>query len=132
MKAATVEGLMRRDPVTITPFETLAVAQSLMQRAGVRQLPVVDKGALIGMLSDRDLRSHSGYLERTKVDAAMSESLITVSPADSSARAARLLVDRKINAVPVVEDGRLVGIVSRSDLLRLLVEIVEAQEGKGS
>jgi CBS domain-containing protein len=123
---------MRRDPVTITPFETLAVAQSLMQRADVRQLPVVDKGTLIGMLSERDLRAHSGYLERTKVDVAMSESLITVSPTDSSAHAARVLVDQKINAVPVVEDGRLVGIISRSDLLRLLVEVVEAQNGKGS
>jgi acetoin utilization protein AcuB len=132
VKTPTIAGLMRRDPVTITPLETLAVAQSLMQRADVRQLPVVEKGALIGMLSERDLRAHSGYLERTKVDAAMSESLITVSPADSSAKAARLLIDRKINAVPVVEDGRLVGIVSRSDLLRLLVEMVEAQEGKGS
>jgi acetoin utilization protein AcuB len=132
VKTPTIAGLMRRDPVTITPLETLAVAQSLMQRADVRQLPVVEKGALIGMLSERDLRAHSGYLERTQVDAAMSESLITVSPADSSAKAARLLIDRKINAVPVVEDGRLVGIVSRSDLLRLLVEMVEAQEGKGS
>jgi acetoin utilization protein AcuB len=123
---------MRRDPVTITPFETLAAAQSQMQRADVRQLPVVEKGVLIGMLSDRDLRAHTGYLERTKVDAAMSEHPITVSPNDSAARAARLLLDRKINAVPVVEDGRLVGIISRSDLLRLLVELVEAHEGKGS
>lgn len=132
MKIPTISSLMRRDPVTITPLETLAAAQSLMQRADVRQLPVVEKGVLIGILSERDLRAHSGYLEHTKVDAAMSESLIIVSPADSSAHAARLLVDRKINAVPVVEDGRLVGIVSRSDLLRLLVEIVEAPEEKGS
>ena len=123
---------MRRDPVTITPLDTLAAAQSLMQRVGVRQLPVVEKGDLIGILSERDMRAHSGYLERTKVDAAMSERLITVSPKDSAARAARLLLDQKINAVPVVEDGRLVGIVSRSDLLHLLVEIVDAQQGKGS
>ena len=132
MKPATVEGLMRRDPVTITPLDTLAAAQSLMQRAGVRQLPVVDKGALIGMLSERDLRAHSGYLERTKVDAAMSEHLIIASPKDSAARAARLLLDQKINAVPVVEDARLVGIISRSDLLRSLVELLEAQQEKGS
>jgi CBS domain-containing protein len=110
---------MRRDPVTITPLDTLAVAQSLMQRVGVRQLPVVDKGALIGMLSERDL------------DAAMSEQPVIVSPKDPAAQAARLLLDQKINALPVVEEGRLVGIISRSDLLRLLVEIVEAPQGKG-
>lgn len=132
MKAATVEGLMRRDPVTITPLDTLAAAQSLMQRAGVRQLPVVDKGALVGMLSERDLRAHSGYLDRTKVDAAMSEHVIIVSPKESAARAARLLLDQKINAVPAVEDAQLVGIISRSDLLRWLVELVEAQQEKGS
>lgn len=132
MKAATVEGLMRRDPVTITPLDTLAAAQSLMQRAGVRQLPVVDKGALVGMLSERDLRAHSGYLDRTKVDAAMSEHVIVVSPKESAARAARLLLDQKINAVPAVEDAQLVGIISRSDLLRWLVELVEAQQEKGS
>lgn len=132
MKPLTVEALMRRDPVTIAPLDTLVNAQSLMQRAGVRQLPVVDNGTLIGMLSDRDLHAHSGYLERTKVDAAMTERLITLGPKDQAAQAARLLLEQRINAVPVVEDGRLVGIVSRSDLLRLLIDLVEAQQGKGS
>jgi acetoin utilization protein AcuB len=126
MKGLTVETLMHRDPLTITPFDTLVNAQSLMQREAVRQLPVVDKGALIGMLSDRDLHAHSGYLERTKVDAAMTERLITVGPTDTAAHAARVLVEQRVNAVPVVDSGRLIGIVSRSDLLRLLITLAEA------
>ncbi len=132
MNPPRVEDLMRRDPVTIGPQETLAAAQSLMQQKDVRQLPVVENGVLIGMLSDRDLHAHTGYLERTKVDAAMSVSLITVAPTDTGAHVARLLVEQKINATPVVDGGQLVGIVSRSDLLRWLVALVEQPGGGGS
>lgn len=132
MKTPAVEGLMRRNPVTTTPMETLAAAQAVMEREGFRQLPVVDKGTLVGMLSDRDLHAHSGYLERTKVDAAMTERLIMVAPSDTAAHAARVLLDHRINAVPVVEGGRLLGIVSRSDLLRLLIDIVDGHGEKGS
>ena len=132
MKPLTVERIMHRDPVTTTPLDTLANAQSVMEREGYRQLPVVEKGKLIGMLSDRDLHAHSGYLERTKVDAAMTERLITVAAADTAAHTAQMLLEHRINAVPVVDGGRLIGIVSRSDLLRLLIELVAEQSEKGS
>ena len=125
MTAPSVDRLMRRDPMTTTLLDTLANAQAVMEREGFRQLPVVEKGVLVGMLSDRDVRAHSGYLERTKVDAAMTERLITVAPTDSTAHVARLLLEHRINAVPVIDSGRLVGIVSRSDLLRLLLDLVE-------
>jgi CBS domain-containing protein len=132
MKPVTVEQIMHRDPVTTTPLDTLANAQSVMQREGYRQLPVVEKGVLVGVLSDRDLHAHSGYLERTKVDAAMTERLMTVAPADTATHTARVLLEHRINAVPVVDGGRLIGIVSRSDLLRLLIELVEGESKKGS
>lgn len=127
MDIPTVQCLMRRDPVTITSGDTLAAAQALMQQKDIRQLPIVDHGVLTGMLSDRDLHAHTGYLERTKVDAAMSEHPVVVAPSDTPAQAARLMLEHKINAVPVVEDGRLVGILSRSDLLRLLVNLIEGE-----
>jgi CBS domain-containing protein len=130
MKPLTVEHIMHPDPVTTTPTDTLASAQSVMEREGYRQLPVVEKGTLVGILSDRDLHAHSGYLERTKVDAAMTERLITVAPADTAAHAARVLLEHRINAVPVVDGGRLIGIASRSDLLRLLIELVAGQGEK--
>ena len=131
MTVPSVGRLMRRDPVTITLLDTLSNAQSLMERDGFRQLPVVEKGVLVGMLSDRDLHAHSGYLDRTKVDAAMTERLITVAPTDTAAHVARLLLEQRINAVPVVDSGRLVGIVSRSDLLRLLIDLVEGHNAEG-
>jgi CBS domain-containing protein len=124
MKHPTVASIMHASPLTITQRDDLAAAQALMERAGVRQLPVVESGVLIGMLSERDLHEHTGYLERTKVDAAMSSAPATVAPTDSAVQAARLLLERKINALPVVEGTQLLGIVSRSDLLRLLVDVL--------
>jgi CBS domain-containing protein len=132
MKPVTVERIMHRDPVTTTPLDTLASAQAVMEREGYRQLPVVEKGTLVGILSDRDLHAHSGYLERTKVDAAMTERLITVGPADTAAHSARVLLEHHINALPVVDGGRLIGIVSRTDLLHLLIELVEGQGEQAS
>ena len=120
----TVGDIMHAAPLTITQRDSLAAAQALMERAGVRQLPVVENGVLLGMLSERDLHAHTGYLERTKVDAAMSTEPATVAAADSAVHAAQLLLARKINALPVIEGTQLVGIVSRSDVLRLLVEVL--------
>lgn len=127
--AESIEGLMRRDPVTIAPLETLATAQEVMQHHGIRQLPVVENGVLIGMLSERDLHAHIGYLDRTKVDAAMTEHPITLAPTDTPAQAARILIEHKINAIPIVDAGHVVGIVSRSDLLRLLISIIVEPQG---
>jgi CBS domain-containing protein len=128
LTAPTVEDVMRRNAVTVSPRETLAAAEAVMLREGIRQLPVVENGELVGIVSERDLRAHSGYLERTKVDAAMTYSALTVAPTETALRAAHLLIERKFNALPVIENGRLVGIVSRTDLLRLLVSLLEQHQ----
>jgi acetoin utilization protein AcuB len=128
LTAPRVEDIMRRNPVTISPQEILAAAEAVMLREGMRQLPVVENGELVGIVSERDLRAHSGYLERTKVDAAMTYSALTVAPTDTALSAAHLLIERKFNALPVVENGRLVGIVSRTDLLQLLVSLLEQRQ----
>jgi CBS domain-containing protein len=125
MKSPSVASVMRREPLTITQTETLAAAQALMERDGIHQLPVIENGTLVGVLSNRDLHAHSGYLESTKVDAAMTSSPVTVAPTDTAQQAALVLLEHRINALPVTEDGRLVGIVSKTDLLRLLVRLLE-------
>jgi CBS domain-containing protein len=128
LSAPRVQDVMRRNAVTISPQETLAKAEAVMLREGMRQLPVVENGELVGIVSERDLRPHSGYLERTKVDAAMTYSALTVTPTETARRAAQMLIERKFNALPVVENGRLVGIVSRTDLLQLLVSLLEQRQ----
>ena len=121
-----VTNWMTPNPVCIGPRESLAKAGTLMATGGFRQLPVVDHGNLIGIVTDRDLRPHAGYLESTLVDAAMTSSPFVISPSDSVEVAAKLIIQHKIGAVPVVENGRLIGIVSTSDLLNALLENIEA------
>jgi CBS domain-containing protein len=129
MTSPTVATLMRSDPLTIGPTETLSVAQAVMQRDGIRQLPVIDKGALVGILTERNLREHTGYLDSTRVDGAMIEQVLTIASTTPAIDAARMLLERKINALPVVDDGRLIGIVTRSDLLRLVIQFLERGTG---
>jgi CBS domain-containing protein len=125
MKDPLIESVMRHTVVTTTPTALLASARAVMDRDGVHQLPVIENDALVGILSERDLHAHTGYLERTKVDAAMTWNPITVPPTESARHAVHLLIEKSINALPVVEDGRLVGIVSRTDLLQLLERLLQ-------
>jgi acetoin utilization protein AcuB len=62
---------MTLNPVTVSSRDTLATAKSLMDAGGFRRLPVVDGGKLVGILTERDIRGHSGALDRTRVNAAM-------------------------------------------------------------
>jgi CBS domain-containing protein len=72
--------IMTRHPETIHPDDTLAKAREIMDVAGFRGLPVVKEGEVVGMLTERNLRAHAGYLESTKVNAAMSTPVISVGP----------------------------------------------------
>ena len=60
LAAPRVEDIMRRNAMTVSPRETLAAAEAIMLREGMHQLPVVENGELVGIVSERDLRAHSG------------------------------------------------------------------------
>jgi acetoin utilization protein AcuB len=124
-----VEAFMTRDPETIHPHETLAVAREKMDRGRFRRLPVVDDaGKLVGILAEGDLRAHVGYLDGTRVTAAMVENPVTLTPNDSVERAAEILVERKIGGLPIVDEGdRPVGMLTESDLLRCFLELLRAK-----
>ena len=121
-----VTNWMTRNPVCIGPREPLSKAGALMATGGFRQLPVVDGKSLVGIITDRDLRHHDGYLESTLVDAAMTSSPLTIHPDETVEAAAKLMIKHKIGAVPVVQDGRVAGILSTSDLLKALLSVIEA------
>lgn len=112
-----VGRLMCRAPVTVGPDDMLSTARAAMARAGVRHLPVVDGKRLVGMLSDRDLPEHVGQLERTHVHVAMTPNPTTVSADVSAETAARMMLDRRVRALPVVEGERVVGVLTASDIL---------------
>lgn len=115
-----IVNLMTSEPATVGPHDNLSKAKSIMDAGGFRRLPVLDDGRLVGIVTERDLRQYTGYLESTRVNAAMS----TVTPYNTVEDAARLMLKHKIGGLPIVADGRLVGIVTTSDLLRAFLAVV--------
>jgi CBS domain-containing protein len=151
----TAADLMTRDVAVVHPEASLREAVTLMARRRISGMPVVDDtGAVIGMLSEGDLvRWHEGYTEkqarwldmladgfnlapdfvegirsqRNKVRAVMAQG-VTGVPEDMPAReVAHLMHTKGIKRVPVLRDGKLVGIVARSDLVRAFAQMLEAQ-----
>jgi acetoin utilization protein AcuB len=129
-KLAATEGnvqivnLMTSDPVTIGQHDTLSNAKTIMDAGRFRRVPVVDDGRLVGILTERDLREYTGSLESTRVNAAMRTALVTVTPSNTVEDAARLMLKHKIGGLPIVADGKLVGIVTTSDVLRAFLVVV--------
>jgi len=122
-----VAELMTKNPVTVVPSDTLQAAHEKMEAGRFRQVPVVDKQRLVGILTDRDTRQHIGQLAHTRVDAVMSTHPFSVDPSTPVEKAAHLLMTNKIGSLPVVEDGKLVGIITATDMLRVLEAVLGAE-----
>ncbi|MEO6029919.1 MAG: universal stress protein [Candidatus Binatia bacterium] len=112
-----VGQLMRRSPITIGPDAMLEEARTLMVEHRIRHLPVVELGKLVGMLASGDLGPHLSQLARTKVNSAMTTDPTTVSASVDAATAARLMLDRYVRALPVVDGETVVGVISASDIV---------------
>jgi acetoin utilization protein AcuB len=116
-----VADVMTHKVETVLPAESAAEAQARMQQGGFRHLVVVDREQVVGVLSDRDLRSAERRLGRDlPVAELMSRTVVTVTPNTSVGEAANLMRLGSINCLPVVQQGELVGIVTSGDLLELL------------
>jgi acetoin utilization protein AcuB len=109
--------IMTETPETITPETSVAQARAAMRTAGVHHLVVLESRAIAGVVSDRDIRNLNGTLP---VSAVMSAKIATAGPDTTVREAANILRGRSIGSLPIVEKGRLVGIVTISDLLTLL------------
>lgn len=123
-----VEKRMKKNPETITPEDYLAAALVKMYKGGFRRLPVIKDGKLIGIITDRDLREHAGLLERTKTSAAMTKDLMTVTSRTTLEQAAKLMLSHKISGLPVTDAGKLVGIITTSDILQAFLDVMGASE----
>ena len=119
-----VAELMTPNPVTVAPSDTLELAYERMKAGQFRHLPVMDEGKLIGILTDRDLRQCLGQLGHTSVEAVMSALPFSVRPSTPVEQAARLLATNKMGSLPVVENGKLVGIITATDLLHAIEAIL--------
>ncbi|RME46677.1 MAG: CBS domain-containing protein [Chloroflexi bacterium] len=136
MEQLLVKDWMTTDPITVEPETTLPAAYHLMKLNRIRRLPVVDsQGKLVGIVTLGDIREarpkestalsiwelHS-MVAGLEVREFMSPQPITVTPDTPIRQAAQLMLQHKIGGLPVVDQGRLVGIITDSDIFRLLVE----------
>lgn len=137
-----VRQLMSQGVVTIEETATCAEAAQRMVRERIRHLPVVDAlGRLTGIVTDRDLRHHlfepavlkdlgavsvDSLLKAAAVSRVMSSPVVSVGPDDQLEDAARRMLEDKVGSLPVVENGRVVGIITETDLLRRIVSVDEA------
>ena len=119
---------MTKEPVTTPPDEYLATVMAAMEKGGFRHMPVMMRGKLAGIVTDRDARQHIGFLEKTKVNAAMTENAVTVTPQTTLEEAAQLLLKQKIGSLPVVQEGKLLGIITSSDILQAFLEVMGVEE----
>lgn len=125
---ASVASLMTRKVVTLTPNHALPLASDIMQRGRFRHLPVVDdKGKLVGMVTHRDiLAAQTSSLAagdgdkiplEVPIGDVMTRELLTCSPLMAAHLAAQILVEQKIGSLPVIDEGKLVGIVTEADFV---------------
>ncbi|MFI9652898.1 DUF294 nucleotidyltransferase-like domain-containing protein [Guyparkeria halopsychrophila] len=122
LMAASVESLLRREPITATPDTPIRQGAEIMTEAQVSALLLLEDGQLVGLVTDRDLRRRciaAGVSVEAPLREIMTETLITVAPTASAFEASLLFSRHNIHHLPVVaDDGALVGILSTSDLLR--------------
>ena len=125
-----VRDVMQCHVVTVTPTTTLPDAVRLAAERNVRHLPVMDGDDLVGIVSDRDLKRAMASSAATPLTVAefMSKPVMTIGRTFPVEHAAHTMVTEKISALPVTEGGRLIGIVTETDVLRLFVKTLGASE----
>lgn len=133
MKDDAIRLFMTSEPHTIGKKATLQEAHALMWRAGVRHLPVVEEGRLVGLVSMRDLHLVETFPDvdrrNVSVEDAMSTGPFAVSPSAPLARTVRSMARKKIGAALVVERGIVRGIFTTSDALRVLAIVLSLGDG---
>jgi acetoin utilization protein AcuB len=133
----TIRELMSGGLITVRRETPVLEARDLMVKERIRHLLVTQPGgALVGIVTDRDIRLNlpskatslsvweiNHLLTKLMVEQVMTQSVITVGPDRPAREAARLMLDHKIGALPVLDDGRLVGIITETDIVRAFVHM---------
>jgi len=142
-----IEDWMKFPVQVVKPLDSIARARAMLEQYRINQLPVVVNRRLVGIVTDRDLRSASpsvaeaaavdaGTLanvsldpEKTPVERVMTTEVISLGPKDTVEQATRILLSERFGSIPVVEKNRLVGIITRSDVLGAFLGLVASVGG---
>jgi CBS domain-containing protein len=140
-----VRELMTREPTTVGPSATLGEVATLMKQQDCGSIPVVEDGRIVGIVTDRDIVIRgiaAGADPKTqRVNKVMSADPVVISPDDDVTTAEKVMADRQIRRLPVVDGGKLVGIIVTAQIARsgderkvgeTLKEISEPTSGRGS
>jgi CBS domain-containing protein len=132
-----VRDIMTTDLTTLQENETLLDATLIFARSTLRHIPIVRDKKLVGIVTERDLKhytpsilsgipaeEYNRLMETTPLSKIMTRDLVTIRPERSVFEAAHTLCDRRIGCLPVVEDGELRGIITTTDMLKLLVRLL--------
>ena len=132
---------MSRPVITISPDLPIIDALGLMKHEGIRRTPVVKGGALVGIVSDKDLLNASPspatslsvwevnyLLSKITVREVMTKIVLTVNENTPIEEAARIMADNKIGGLPVMKEDQIVGIITETDLFKVFLELMGARE----
>lgn len=136
-----VRDWMTKKVITISPDDSLIDAAVLLKEKKIKHLPIVKDGRLVGILSDRDIKEYSPskstsldvfeiryLLGKTKCGDIGKTNVITTDPDTPIEEAAILMIDHNIGCLPVIEKGKLVGIISDKDLFKVIVDIMKDRQ----
>jgi len=119
-----VVELMNKDVVTCHPTEKLNIILNKLELFNIAGMPVVDKGRLVGIVCQSDILKglKNGSMTELSVSDVMTADVVTVPPTESAVLVAKIMVEKHINRVPIVENDKVVGIVTRGDLIKAVAE----------
>ena len=134
---------MTKDVITIDEDESMHTAIKLMNENNIRRLPVVKKGKLTGIITNLDINRESAskatslamnelnyLIDKIKIKEIMTQkNLQTISPSNTIEQAAVIMLEKKIGVLPVVKDGELVGIITESDIFKVLIGMTGVRAG---
>ena len=136
-----IRDVMTKNPITVDSESLVLDAQRIMRENNIRRLPVVDKGNLVGIVTQHDLLQASPspatslsihelnyLLAKMKVKEVMKKNPITLSPDTPFEEALRFGQDKKIGSFPIMDKGKLVGIITESDIVRFLTRALGLRE----
>lgn len=141
MKRLKVRDVCTRNVITVTPNTTLPEARRIMEGHNIRRLPVAAGGEVVGIITLLDLMRAAPspasslsvweinyLLDKITVAEVMASPVITVTPDTDLHEVARLMLAHKIGGLPVVDNGKLVGIITESDIFRVMVDLLSEEE----